>query len=92
MHDDEILTKLISIMNSVSAIDHTGITLSADIIFDLGISSVEVVGLLLGVEDEFDIEIGAERAFEARTVEKFIKLISSSLKQKTSANGQIHCA
>ncbi len=46
---------------------------------DLGADSLDVFQIIMGIEEEFDIEIPAEKAEKISTVEEAVELIKSAL-------------
>ena len=45
---------------------------------DLGADSLDVFQIIMGIEEEFDIEIPAEKAEKITTVEEAVELIKSA--------------
>ena len=46
---------------------------------DLGADSLDVFQIIMGIEEEFDIEIPAEKAEKITTVEEAVELIKSAV-------------
>ena len=46
---------------------------------DLGADSLDVFQIVMGIEEEFDIEIPAEQAEKISTVEEAVELIKNAL-------------
>jgi acyl carrier protein len=59
--------------------DPDEVTLEADIINDLGADSLDVVELVMGLEEEFDIEIPDEDAEKIKTVQEAVDYIDSKM-------------
>ena len=53
------------------------ITLESEIIKDLGADSLDVVEMLMGLEEEFGIEVSEEEAVGLRTVGDIVAVIDS---------------
>lgn len=79
MQDHEILSMLKSIVCAIVDIDRAALGSETNMLFDLGISSAELMSLLLTVEETFDIEIGAQSALEAQTLGGFVARIAAEL-------------
>ena len=45
---------------------------------DLGADSLDVFQIIMGIEEEFDIEIPAEKAEKITTVEEAVEMIKSA--------------
>lgn len=52
-----MLERVSAILREYTDIDGTAITMDSALVDDLGLSSLEVINLVLAFEDEFDIEI-----------------------------------
>lgn len=55
------------------------VTETASFVDDLGADSLDVVDLVMGLEEEFDIEIPDEDAEKIQTVEQAVNYISSKI-------------
>ena len=55
------------------------ITMETTFMDDLGADSLDVFQIIMGIEEEFDIEIPAEKAEKISTVEEAVELIKSAL-------------
>lgn len=56
------------------------ITMDSEIIKDLGADSLDIVEMIMGLEEEFGIEISDEDAVNLKTVGDIVNLIDSSKK------------
>ena len=56
------------------------ITMDSEIIKDLGANSLDIVEMIMGLEEEFGIEISDEDAVNLKTVGDIVNLIDSSKK------------
>ncbi len=56
------------------------VTLSASIIDDLGADSLDVVEIIMGLEEEFDVEIPDEEAEKLTTVQKIVDYVDEQAK------------
>lgn len=70
--------KLKQIIADVLNVDPEEITMETTFIDDLGADSLDVFQIIMGVEEEFDIEIPAEEAEKLSTVEEAVNLIKSA--------------
>lgn len=72
--------KLKKIIVEVLNVDESEITMDSKFVDDLGADSLDIYQILMGVEEEFDIEIDADNAEEivsvADAVEKIREAIS----------------
>lgn len=53
------------------------ITLESEIIKDLGADSLDIVEMLMGLEEEFNIEVSEDEAVALRTVGDIVTIIDS---------------
>ena len=70
--------KLQKIIAEVLNVDTEEITLDTTFVDDLGADSLDVFQIIMGIEEEFDIEIPAEEAEKISTVEEAVELIKSA--------------
>lgn len=68
MDEKEILEKIKEVVVDKLEADAEEVTLESHFIDDLGADSLDVVELIMGLEDEFDIEISDEEAEDLLTV------------------------
>lgn len=71
--------KLTKIIADVLNVDPGEITMSTTFMEDLGADSLDVFQIIMGIEEEFDIEIPAEKAEKITTVEEAVELIKSAI-------------
>ena len=71
--------KLKNIIAEVLNVDADEITMDTTFVDDLGADSLDVFQIIMGIEEEFDIEIPAEKAEKISTVEEAVELIKSAL-------------
>ncbi len=76
MDQKAILDKIKDVVADKLDADPADVTESASFVDDLGADSLDVVELIMGLEDEFDIEISDEEAEGIRTVGDAIRFIS----------------
>lgn len=67
--------KLTQIIAAVLNVDPNEITMDTTFMEDLGADSLDIYQIIMGVEDEFDIEISAEDAEKISTVGEAVELI-----------------
>ena len=71
--------KLKKVIAEVLNVDPEDITMETTFMDDLGADSLDVFQIIMGIEEEFDIEIPAEKAEKISTVEEAVELIKSAL-------------
>ena len=71
--------KLKKIIAEVLNVDPEEITPDTTFIDDLGADSLDVYQIIMGIEEEFDIEIPTENAEEITTVEQAVELIKNAI-------------
>ncbi|MBQ7919889.1 MAG: acyl carrier protein [Lachnospiraceae bacterium] len=70
--------KLKKVIAEVLNVDPEEITMETTFMDDLGADSLDVFQIVMGIEEEFDIEIPAEKAEKITTVEEAVELIKSA--------------
>lgn len=71
--------KLKKVIAEVLNVDPDEITMETTFLDDLGADSLDVFQIVMGIEEEFDIEIPAEKAEKITTVEEAVELIKGAL-------------
>ena len=71
--------KLKKVIAEVLNVDPDEITMETTFMDDLGADSLDVFQIVMGIEEEFDIEIPAEKAEKISTVEEAVELIKGAL-------------
>ena len=71
--------KLQKIIAEVLNVDEDEITMETTFVDDLGADSLDVFQIIMGIEEEFDIEIPAEKAEKIATVEEAVELIKAAV-------------
>ena len=71
--------KLKKIIAEVLSVDPEEISMETTFLDDLGADSLDVFQIIMGIEEEFDIEIPTDKAEKVTTVEEAVKLIKSAL-------------
>jgi acyl carrier protein len=77
MDEQEILVKIKEVVADKLDTDPDDVTEDASFVDDLGADSLDVVELIMGLEDEFGIEISDEEAENIRTVGDAVRFIAS---------------
>ena len=72
------LEKLKQIIAEVLNVDAEEITMQTTFVDDLGADSLDIFQIIMGIEEEFDIEIPAEEAEKISTVEEAVELIKNA--------------
>lgn len=70
--------KIKKIIAEVLNVDEEEITMDTTFVDDLGADSLDVFQIIMGIEEEFDIEIPAEEAEKISTVEEAVELIKNA--------------
>ena len=68
MKKDEVLAKLVSIVSDRLDVEADQVTPEKSFVEDLGADSLDIVELIMGIEEEFDIEIPDEDAEKLTSV------------------------
>lgn len=76
MDENEILEKITDVVVDKLEADADEITLESHFIDDLGADSLDVVELIMGLEDEFDVVISDEEAEDILTVGDAVTFIA----------------
>lgn len=71
--------KLKKVIAEVLNVDPEEITMETTFMDDLGADSLDVFQIIMGIEEEFDIEIPAEKAEKITTVEEAVELIKGAM-------------
>ena len=71
--------KLKKIIAEVLNVDPDEITMETTFQDDLGADSLDVYQIIMGIEEEFDIEIPAEPAEQVTTVEAAVEMIKNAV-------------
>lgn len=71
--------KLKKVIADVLNVDPEEITMETTFVDDLGADSLDVFQIIMGLEEEFDIEIPAEEAENIATVEEAVNLIKNAV-------------
>jgi len=73
------LEKLKNVIAEVLNVDPDEISLDSKFVDDLGADSLDVYQIIMGIEEEFDIEIPTEQAEKITTVEEAVEMIKSAI-------------
>ena len=71
--------KIQKIISEVLSVDADEITMETTFVDDLGADSLDVFQIIMGLEEEFDIEIAPENAENITTVEEAVELIKAAI-------------
>ncbi len=71
--------KLKKVIAEVLSVDPDEITMESTFVDDLGADSLDVFQIIMGIEEEFDIEIPAENAESITTVEEAVEMIKNAI-------------
>lgn len=70
--------KLKKVIAEVLNVDPDEIAMESTFVDDLGADSLDVFQIIMGIEEEFDIEIPADKAEKIATVEEAVELIKNA--------------
>ena len=71
--------KLKKIIAEVLNVDPEEITPESTFMDDLGADSLDVYQIIMGIEEEFDIEVAPEKAEKITTVEEAVDMVKSTV-------------
>ena len=71
--------KLKKVIAEVLNVDPDEIAMDSTFVDDLGADSLDVFQIIMGIEEEFDIEIPADKAEKITTVEEAVEMIKSAV-------------
>ena len=71
--------KLKKVIAEVLNVDPDEITLETTFLDDLGADSLDVFQIIMGIEEEFDIQIPAEKSEKITTVDEAVELNKAAL-------------
>lgn len=71
--------KLKKVIAEVLSVDPEEITMETTFTDDLGADSLDLFQIIMGLEEEFDIEIPPEKAESITTVEEAVEMIKSAI-------------
>ena len=74
-----VFEKLKKIIADVLNVDPEEIAMDTTFMDDLGADSLDVFQIIMGIEEEFDIEVPAEEAENITTVEQAVEMINSAI-------------
>ena len=70
--------KLKGIIAEILNVDPDEITMETTFVDDLGADSLDVFQIIMGIEEEFDIEIPDDKAAEIKTVQDIVDYIKEN--------------
>ena len=82
MSSEEIFEKVKAIIIDLLQVSEDSVTLDANFIDDLGADSLDLVELIMGIEEEFNLEIPDGEAEKVVTVGDVVDYIKENIKKK----------
>ncbi|MDR3321389.1 MAG: acyl carrier protein [Synergistaceae bacterium] len=79
MQSEEVLTKLKELVMDRLNVEEDQIKPDASFVEDLGADSLDIVELIMGIEEEFDVEIPDEDAEKLTNVGEALTYVKSKL-------------
>lgn len=79
MVDKMEFEKVKNVIAEVLNVDPDEIEMGTTFMDDLGADSLDIFQIIMGIEEEFDIEIPAEKAENITTVEEAVNMIKAAL-------------
>ena len=80
MKKEEVLSRLKEIITDRLDVEEDQIVPEATFVEDLGADSLDIVELIMGIEEEFDIEIDAEA--NPKTIGEFVDMVDKLIAEK----------
>lgn len=71
--------KVCRIVAEVLGLDPAELTENTTFVDDLGADSLDIFQIIMGIEEEFDIEVPAEKAEQVTTVGEAVELIKQAV-------------
>jgi len=71
--------KIVNIISEVLGVDEDTITMDTTFVDDLGADSLDIFQIIMGIEEEFDIEIDNEDAEKISTVGDAVEAIKKAI-------------
>lgn len=71
--------KIKKVIAEVLSVDPDEITMDTTFMDDLGADSLDVFQIIMGLEEEFDIEVPAEKAEKITTVGEAVEMIKNEI-------------
>ena len=73
--------KIVSIISEVLSVEENKITMESTFVDDLGADSLDIYQIIMGIEEEFDIDIPDNAAENIRTVGDDVEQIKDAIGQ-----------
>lgn len=71
--EDQVRAIVIDQLTGVQ--NETDVTLSSDLVRDLGADSLDIVEIVMNVEEAFELEIASEKAYQLKTVGELCRYV-----------------
>lgn len=71
--------RVVNVLVDMLGVDDEEVTLEASLIEDLGADSLDLVEIIMGIEDEFDIEIEDSQAERIKTVGDIVTFVTNEM-------------
>lgn len=79
MSEQAIFDKIVAIIATQMSLKNISVSMNTDLIKDLGADSVDLVGSVMTIEDEFGIAIPDEDLEGIKTVGDVVKVVAKNL-------------
>lgn len=80
MNYDEILERVINLLAAMKELENE-VTADSELIDDLGISSMDLVALITGLEEEFEVKIPVNAIQKMYTVADVVEIIDELISE-----------
>jgi len=83
---EDILLEVIQIVSDVSCYPATLISLSCDLVADLGMDSLDYIRMMGEIDSAFDIDLLSSRNFKVNTIKELVDKVESEIQEVNENN------